>query len=112
MGSTARVGMCLALLFQLVLLHAFRQLPDGLLPRVNELSIQPASLLVYLLLPAVLIGGLALRLYQQMDYRRLSLSLCSSQKGGLKPIPHRRLWQLLAAQGAVATLVLVFAAHL
>lgn len=106
------LGCGLALMFQLLLLQAFRQLPEGLLPRANELSLQPVSLLAYLLLPAVLIAGLALRLYQQMDYHRLSMSLCSSQKGGLKPIPHRRLRQLLAAQGAVATLVLMFAIQL
>jgi predicted permease len=106
------LGCSLALIIQLAMLQAFQWLPDGLLPRLSELSLQPISLSVYLLLPAVLTAGLALRLHQQLDYRRLQLSLSSSQKGGLKPIPHRHLWRLLAAQGAVATLVLLFAVQL
>lgn len=106
------LGCALALGIQLALLQAFQSLPTGLLPRLSELSLQPVSLSVYLLFPAVLTAGLALRLYHQLDYRRLQLSLSSSQKGGLKPIPHQRLWRLLAAQGAVATLVLLFAVQL
>lgn len=105
-------GCSLALMIQLAILQAFQWLPEGLLPRLHELSLQPVSLSVYLFIPAVLTAGLALRLHQQLDYRRLQLSLSSSQKGGVKPIPHRRLWRLLAVQGAVATLVLLFAVQL
>lgn len=106
------LGCGIALGIQLALLQIFKGLPTGLLPRLSELSLQPVSLSVYLLLPAVLTAGLALRLYHQLDYHRLQLSLNSSQKGGLKPISHQRLWRLLAAQGAVATLVLLFTVQL
>lgn len=106
------LGCTLALLVQLALLQLFRTLPGSLLPRLHELSLQPVSLLAYLLLPAMLTLGLALRLRQQLDYSQLQLSLSSSQKGGIKPIPSARLWRLLAAQGVVATLVLVFTIQL
>lgn len=90
----------------------FRQLPPGLLPRLDELTLQPASLVLFVLLPLVISAVLALWLCRKLDYRRLHQYVSYGGKGGAMQLPAQSLKLMIAIQTLFATLVLVFALQL
>lgn len=104
---------CGASLFvQFMLLEAFRSLPTGLLPRVNEMTFNSYSLLLYLLLPLLITLGLFWRLRRQVDYSQLQRGLTNSNKGSRRQISKKQIWRFLTVQGLVVTIILVFSMQL